>query len=100
MVREAPRKWDPTWQTGRVAEKIPDPDRHVDPRVPARAPRELQDAVREILTPHDQTVSAAVVAFLRALRDNPERALALLDGHWPPKKRGRPPAKPKDAPDQ
>lgn len=79
-----------------MAEQIP--DRHLEPRLPARAPRELQDAARQAL-PLDRSLSAALVAFLQALRSDPERTLALLEEHWPPEKKGRPKAKPQDAPE-
>ncbi|GAA3750236.1 hypothetical protein [Micromonospora maritima] len=82
-----------------MADKTPEPDRHVDPRVPARAPRELQDAARRAL-PEGKVLSQAVVAFLHALVADPERALALLRDHWPPEKKGRPRTRSQGTPDE
>ncbi|MFG3710812.1 hypothetical protein [Micromonospora sp. NPDC047730] len=66
------------------------PDAHLDPKVGARAPRELQNEVRAILAAREKTLSAAIVALLRALRRDPDRTLAMLEADWPPEKRGRP----------
>lgn len=88
MVREPSRKWDPTWQTGRVTER--ERDGHLNPKVPARAPRDLQDEVRAILAARKLTLSGAVVALLRALRRDPDGILRMLSQDWPPEKRGRP----------
>lgn len=66
-------------------------DAHLDPKVPARIPADDLTAGRAELNARQWTVQEFVVACFRALRDNADALLPVIDRHRPEaKKRGRP----------
>jgi hypothetical protein len=67
-------------------------DRHAEPGFTVRPPAALRAEAQAVLAHHDRQILGFVVACMRALVNDPERFLGLLDEHWPPPKpRGRPP---------